>query len=605
MNRPGLACRSHLLAIGLVTGALALRPHAQGTPGAERTADRITVDFIAVTADGSPIDDLQPSEVSVRIDNRVRPLRALQHVRVAPGATGVEEAGVGMPPPFGSNDPGAAGRAFYFVIDDDSFRAGREGPLRAAVDQFTEQISPRDRLALVTMPYGGVKVPPTTDHARVRAALNMLVGQAPTTESGSEFACRSRRTLESLVGLLDSFGLGEMPRTVIFVSSGLAGPRRDAVQTLAPGPCELTVDLFKQVGQAAGAARARFYMVMPEDVTVGPRVTRPENIAGVGFTGSDNPFEGLENLAGVTGAYRMYLTGRPETALGRIARETVSHYVASFAPERSDRTGRTHQLEVRVTRPGATVRSRPEITFAKPERAPATATVREMVLGIKPFTELPLRVSAYTSHDESPGSVKVVAVIESPDSGVKIATLGAVLFDENGKPAAQWTGSGAELTTTPVMAGLVAPPGVYRLRVGAIDDLGRGGAAEAEVAAALTPAGPLTLSSLILGLSRGGTFTPRLEFGAEPVALGYLEIYGGAAGTRVTAVLEIARTLNGPALLTVPLALAPGDNRHLATGAVPIGALQPGDYAVRAIVGVEGHPAGRVVRTLRKSGGGR
>jgi hypothetical protein len=38
----------------------------------------------------------------------------------------------------------------------------------------------------------------------------------------------------------------------------------------------------------------------------------------------------------------------------------------------------------------------------------------------------------------------------------------------------------------------------------------------------------------------------------------------------------------------------------VATGAVPIGALPPGDYVVRAMVALEGHPATRVVRTLRK-----
>ena len=42
--------------------------------------------------------------------------------------------------------------------------------------------------------------------------------------------------------------------------------------------------------------------------------------------------------------------------------------------------------------------------------------------------------------------------------------------------------------------------------------------------------------------------------------------------------------------------------RRLATIAIPIGALPPGDYIVRAIVSLEGQPAGRVSRTLRKVG---
>jgi hypothetical protein len=117
----------------------------------------------------------------------------------------------------------------------------------------------------------------------------------------------------------------------------------------------------------------------------------------------------------------------------------------------------------------------------------------------------------------------------------------------------------------------------------------------------LTPAGQLKLSSLLLGLSRDGGFIPKMQFAAEPVALAYLEIYGGIPGMPLIAALELATTLNGPAIVTVPLAIKFADSRYLATGAVPIGALPPGDYAVRAIVGVEGQPAGRVVRTLRKA----
>ena len=66
---------------------------------------------------------------------------------------------------------------------------------------------------------------------------------------------------------------------------------------------------------------------------------------------------------------------------------------------------------------------------------------------------------------------------------------------------------------------------------------------------------------------------PRLQFTTEPVAIGYVELYGAAAGAKVTATLEARRTLNGPALVAVPLAIeAAGKDRYIAKGAVPIGA---------------------------------
>jgi hypothetical protein len=81
-------------------------------------------------------------------------------------------------------------------------------------------------------------------------------------------------------------------------------------------------------------------------------------------------------------------------------------------------------------------------------------------------------------------------------------------------------------------------------------------------------------------------------------------MYGADAGTRISSALEIAATMNGPALVAVPFAVErTGENRYAATGAIPIAALPPGDYIVRALVGIEGQALTRVVRTLRKAAG--
>jgi hypothetical protein len=146
------------------------------------------------------------------------------------------------------------------------------------------------------------------------------------------------------------------------------------------------------------------------------------------------------------------------------------------------------------------------------------------------------------------------------------------------------------------------PLGGYRLRVAAIDSAGRAGTVDYEVAPDVATTGPLKISSLVLGLSRDGAMVPRLQFTTEPTAIGYIEMAGAAAGTQVNAMLELARTVNGPALIQMPLAIeSAGENHYTARGVLPIGALPPGDYVVRAIVGVQGHPPTRVIRTLRKA----
>ena len=60
--------------------------------------------------------------------------------------------------------------------------------------------------------------------------------------------------------------------------------------------------------------------------------------------------------------------------------------------------------------------------------------------------------------------------------------------------------------------------------------------------------------------------------------------------------------MNGQPLVAVPLAIESASaNRYAATGAVPLGALPPGDYVVRAMIALEGQPMTRVVRTIRKA----
>ena len=63
----------------------------------------------------------------------------------------------------------------------------------------------------------------------------------------------------------------------------------------------------------------------------------------------------------------------------------------------------------------------------------------------------------------------------------------------------------------------------------------------------------------------------------------------------------MARTLDGPPMAALPLALTRADEtRVVATGTVPLGALAPGDYVVRGVIRLEDGTTGRVARTLRK-----
>jgi VWFA-related protein len=561
---------------------------ATATTGASA---QVAVDFAVVSSDGRAIKDLKPADVQLRIDGKARPVTALRWIAPAPAR---------VTPPYGTNVPTDAVRSILLVVENESFRPGRERPLRAALERFLAALSPLDRVALVTMPYGGVQSDLTTDRGRVTAALSQIVGQAPAQESGSEGACRTRRTLDSLTGLLRGQGGPPTPITVVFFSSSLYAPRRDAYATAAPGMCELTTTHFQQVADAADAARASFYIVQPEDLMLAQGQIARENIAGVGFKGSDNPLEGLEHLAGAVGGRRLHLATAGDDSLLPIVGETEGYYLATFAAEPSDRSGSSHRLDVAVTRGNVTVRARPQIAIAKPARnAPAPrAMLREATV----FRDLPLRASGYTSENPDDRKPKLIAIAEPLEAGVTLTAAAAALFDPNGKLVRQWTAEPGELASLPLMAALEASEGTYRLRVAAIDSSGRAGTADSQVTVQLAPAGALKLSSMLLGVSRDGRFSPRLQFGSDPAAVAYIEVYGKPEG-EVSVSFEVAESESGPAMgaLKGSVSETSDPGRRLATAAMAIGQLPPGDYVVRGIVSVKGSPAGRVTRTLRKT----
>jgi hypothetical protein len=105
----------------------------------------------------------------------------------------------------------------------------------------------------------------------------------------------------------------------------------------------------------------------------------------------------------------------------------------------------------------------------------------------------------------------------------------------------------------------------------------------------------------MLGLSRGGRFVPTLQFADEPVAIGMVEVFGPTPAAGLVS-FEIAQTLDGPALVTVPGTLTATSDplRHVSTGALPIGGFGPGRWVVRAVVTPGGLSPLRVVRTLEK-----
>ena len=222
------------------------------------------------------------------------------------------------------------------------------------------------------------------------------------------------------------------------------------------------------------------------------------------------------------------------------------------------------------------------------------------------FRDLPIRASGYVKRN--PGNdkvqVQVLAIFEPAEPSTKLASAVVALFDDKGKLAAQWTAQPDDLSSGGGRTVLPVPAGPsYRMRVAATDASGRAGTADYELRAETIAATPLKLSGLVLGTADGGSFQPRLQFGAaQQAAVGYLEIYGVTKTSAVVVSLELASSPDGPALATTDTTVQAGgaEDMRIAFGGFAIGGLAPGDYLMRAVVSVDGKPVGRSTHTLRK-----
>jgi VWFA-related protein len=622
-----MSCHRALLAVMLAAAVAPLAARQEPTRIRTRT-ELTTVQFLAVAADGRPIVDLKPQEVTLRIDGRERPLKLLEFVRLASASIGGDPAPKLLPAPYATNRPLDAGRLVTIILAHESIRAGREQSIKEAASRFIAGLSPRDRVSIVTLPRGRVEVDFTSDRAKLTGYLSRFVGQAPDNPSEADRLCRTRLTLNGTSDLLRGLAAIEGPKTVIVIASGLMPPKRDgtltsAKQGWAPGACELVTRDFDEVGETAASAGAHVYVIQPADIRMdtgrpsSDGMTRPTGgIRGDAraafadptasrFAAEDDELMGLQNLASITGGELFRLTAAPAAdVFARIARESSGYYVAAFEPDAGERNAQTHSLAIRISRDHVRVRTRPQIVIARPA-SPGTAPAPQTLLRAPDVhRDLLMRVTAYTAR-ETGSDVRILAAAEPLDPGVKVAAAAFGVFGEGGRLLKQSTlGRGDIRDGALIEAALPVRPGEYRLRVALVDAEGRTGTADVYVDARLADAGPLKTSGIALGVTRDGVFVPRMEFGGEPIAVAYLEVYGRAPKPdSVGVAIEIGETLDGPPLGTLPARVVQSDtdpDRRVVMAAIPISGLLRGDFVVRAVVSIDGARAGTVQRTLRK-----
>jgi VWFA-related protein len=536
-----------------VLGALSVAGATAQTPTFHSGVNLLRLDVTFFTDDGTPVKDLRPDEFVVTVDGKPRPVRSAEFIDLR--SSGGDEAPSARDPvrSFSTNSPQGTGRITVIAVDEHTLYEGQEMALLEYLGRFLDNMGPADRTGLLVLPHPGGKgrhVEMTNDVGEIREALSRVHGDTrglpdlnpsatigTNTFMGANGANPFETPLEEqvmsvvrneLTNLAEVLANVEGPKTLILVSRDVPGGAPNLPDN----------EIF-----AEKAARARMKLYVVRQVPVPGVSADGERVDG--RTG-----QGLFDLAGLTGGVVLDAVGRGKGAFDRIARETSGAYLIGVEPDQSTPFSKPLKVDVKVTRPGLTVRSPKQLVPPLTRQTPdLKQTLGTMLMQPRLSTEIPMRIAAFTTRAAEKNKLKSVLVVEMENAESPVA-WGFQARQDNKiradafEPAA--AGEPVDERLRSVSTSAVLSPGQYRLIFGAIGADGRRGTVQHPLEVALHKAGDLEFSDVFVGEAVAGHFRPRIAFGPRASALvAFVELYAQTKKAVAPDATEFALTCDG------------------------------------------------------------
>jgi len=310
--------------------------------------------------------------------------------------------------------------------------------LRAAVDRFT--------------PRGGAPTPSPFSASRTssgRTPLGVDARACPGVRSVSQAFQNAATVLRGWPG---------WRKTLVFVSPFAPAFHVDTTDALVDR------GVWGAVFDAMQEANLTVYQFDPRGLEVGSTIA-----------------EDLDLLADATGGRSITRTNAPEDGVPQMFRENSSYYVLGIQPLDGTRNGRFRPVDVRVNRPGLTVRTRAgyfapsDEAPARPSNRPERPALERAIAGGLPSGDVPMSLAVAPLAGDRPrtGVIHVVAgfgALGLPADGEEIDVL-VTAFRDDWKEAGTVTQS--VHVTAPRRGGpphvdipleLDVPPGRYEIR---------------------------------------------------------------------------------------------------------------------------------------------
>jgi len=559
-------------------------PPQQG-PTFKVRVDYVEVDVVVTDRQGNLVRDLKKEDFQVLEDGKSQTINTFTMVDIP-----IERADRPLfaespiEPDVKTNEKPFDGRVYVMVIDDLHTRFGRSIRVKAAAKQFIERrLGANDLMAIVhTAGPAGANQEFTSSKRLLLAAVDKTSGRkldsatanktreynntrdfrqqgdALNDPDDAERGFNARNTLDTLRNVADWFGsVRGRRKAILFVSEGIDYDIYDMIAQNGSNhqSASVVMDATRDAIAAATRSNVAIYGIDPRGLTdLGDESIEiqsyPDDTSlGIGPGSLQNELrlsqDSLRVLSDETGGFAVVNKNDFATAYQRIVEDNSSYYVLAYYPP-DPRPGRLHKIDVRVTRPGLTVRARKGYVTPKKADAvttantkgPSTPELREAMDSPLPVSGLTLHVFAAPFKGAAPNA-SVLFGVELRGRDLQLAQnakllLSYLAIDQNGKIKGgntdtlsmpnlkPETKARIEQTGLRMLNRLDLPPGKYQLRVAAQDTNGGNvGSVQYDLSVPDFQKAPFSVSGLVLTSGLGAALpTVRADEQLKPVLPG-------------------------------------------------------------------------------------
>jgi VWFA-related protein len=546
-------------------------------------ANFVEVDAVVTDATGNAVPDLRAADFQVLEDGKPQMVSAFSHVNIPITRNDRPLFSPTAIEPDVETNVGLDGRIYLFVLDDLHIDVTRTPRVKASLHRFFERSFGANDLAAIVFTSGrasdgqdftnntrlllaavdkfaGRKLRSSTleriDEFNRQQTGGLRQGGSPIADPEAMERGRDGRSMMESVQKLSEFmaNLHGRRKALLLVSEGVDYDIYNVFDT--NGVASDIIDATRNAVATATRGNVSIYAIDPRGlVTPGADLIESSGVvtddplaSGLGAQSALDELrlsqDSLRTLADQTGGFAVVNQNNVDDAFDRIVRDNSSYYVLGYYPANDKRDGRFRKIDVRVTRPGLTVRARRGYVAARGRAtAPAKAgnagddALKAAVDSPLPTGGIPMRLFAAPYKGGVAPNAAVALAVELGVRGLRFEqkngtfddTLNTVttVVDSDGKmhvnekatvdmtlmPA---TLQRAQLVGFRVMSAVNLPPGRYQLRVSVADAEGIAGSVVDTLEVPDFYKQPIAMSALSL-TSVGGRLVPTAKVKDDPV----------------------------------------------------------------------------------------